>query len=140
MADHEQRLEVHKDAIRVSQAHPSEIGTELEYMADAAPAYVFGICWFADLVSDVGTFMQGRRSRMADGLARGLGPLLVALTQTASAFSIFFCWRCQQEPWATSLIGGKLILTTEVWMFSVAVVLLVSDGAAFNYALGAALF
>jgi hypothetical protein len=28
MSDHEQRLEMHKDATRVSQAHPSEIGTE----------------------------------------------------------------------------------------------------------------
>jgi len=59
----------------------------------------------ADLVSDMGTFMQGVGAAWLM-VSQGAGPLLVALTQTASAFLFFFS-RCLQELWATSLIGGN---------------------------------
>ena len=58
MADHEQRLEMRKDAIRVSQAHPSEVGTGWSTWRPLRLP-VFRNLLVADLVSDMGTFMQG---------------------------------------------------------------------------------
>src|SRR4029077_16916258 len=52
MADHEQRLEMHKDAIRGSQAHTSEIGTEWSTWR-TLPLPMFRNLLVADLVSDV---------------------------------------------------------------------------------------
>ena len=72
----------------------------------------------ADLVSDIGTFMQGVGAAWLM-VSQGAGPLLVALTQTASALPFFLL----------ALPGGalgdifdrrRLIVTTEVWMVSVA--------------------
>ncbi len=84
MPDQEQRLEMHTDAIRVSQAHPSEVGPEWStWRVLRLP--VFRNLLVADLVSDVGTFMQGVGAAWLM-VSQGAGPLLVALTQTASAF------------------------------------------------------
>jgi MFS family permease len=75
----------------------------------------------ADLVSDIGTFMQGVGAAWLM-VSQGAGPLLVALTQTASALPFFLL----------ALPGGalgdifdrrRLIVTTEVWMVSVATVI-----------------
>ena len=75
----------------------------------------------ADLVSDMGTFMQGVGAAWLM-VSKGGGPLLVALTQTASALPFFLL----------ALLAGalgdifdrrKLILATEIWMLTVAVVL-----------------
>src|SRR5689334_443621 len=77
----------------------------------------------ADLVSDIGTFMQGVGAAWLM-VSQGAGPLLVALTQTASAFP-FFLLALPAGALGDIFDRRKLILTTEVWMFSVAVVLAV---------------
>src|SRR5258708_28188515 len=77
----------------------------------------------ADLVSDVGTFMQGVGAAWLM-VSQGAGPLLVALTQTASAFP-FFLLALPAGALGDIFDRRKLILTTEIWMFSVAVVLAV---------------
>src|SRR6267378_8648678 len=122
MADHEQRLEVHKDAIRVSQAHPSEIGTEWSTWR-TLHLPMFRNLLVADLVSDVGTFMQGVGAAWLM-VSQGAGPLLVALTQTASAFP-FFLLALPAGALGDIFDRRKLILMTEIWMLSVAVVLAV---------------
>ena len=75
----------------------------------------------ADLVSDMGTFMQGVGAAWLM-VSQGAGPLLVALTQTASAFP-FFLLALPAGALGDIFDRRKLILTTEVWMFSVALVL-----------------
>jgi len=57
-------------------------------------------------------------------VSQGAGPLLVALTQTASAFP-FFLLALPAGALGDIFDRRKLILTTEIWMFSVAVVLAV---------------
>jgi MFS family permease len=57
-------------------------------------------------------------------VSQGAGPLLVALTQTASAFP-FFLLALPAGALGDIFDRRKLILITEVWMFSVAVVLAV---------------
>jgi len=122
MPDQEQRLEMHTDAIRVSQAHPSEVGPEWStWRVLRLP--VFRNLLVADLVSDVGTFMQGVGAAWLM-VSQGAGPLLVALTQTASAFP-FFLLALPAGALGDIFDHRKLILTTEIWMFSVAVVLAV---------------
>jgi MFS family permease len=75
----------------------------------------------ADLVSDMGTFMQGVGAAWLM-VSQGAGPLLVALTQTASAFP-FFLLALPAGALGDIFDRRKLILTTEVWMFCVAVAL-----------------
>jgi MFS family permease len=122
MPDQEQRHEMHADATRVSQAHPSEVGTEWSTWRTLRLP-MFRNLLVADLVSDVGTFMQGVGAAWLM-VSQGAGPLLVALTQTASAFP-FFLLALPAGALGDIFDRRKLILTTEVWMFSVAVVLAV---------------
>src|SRR5258707_7749069 len=72
----------------------------------------------ADLVSDIGTFMQGVGAAWLM-VSQGAGPLLVALTQTASALP-FFLLALPAGALGDIFDRRKLILATEVWMFSVA--------------------
>ncbi len=120
MPDQEQRDEMHADATRVSQAHLSEVGTE---WGTWRPLHLpmFRNLLVADLVSDMGTFMQGVGAAWLM-VSQGAGPLLVALTQTASAFP-FFLLALPAGALGDIFDRRKLILTTEVWMFSAAVVL-----------------
>src|SRR5713101_1942093 len=120
MPDQEQRDEMHADATRVSQAHLSEVGTE---WGTWRPLHLpmFRNLLIADLVSDMGTFMQGVGAAWLM-VSQGAGPLLVALTQTASAFP-FFLLALPAGALGDIFDRRKLILTTEVWMFSVAVAL-----------------
>jgi MFS family permease len=122
MPDQEQRHEMHGDATRVSQAYPSEVGTEWSTWRPLRLA-IFRNLLVADLVSDMGTFMQGVGAAWLM-VSQGAGPLLVALTQTASAFP-FFLLALPAGALGDIFDRRKLILTTEVWMFSVAVVLAV---------------
>ena len=122
MPDQKQRLEIHADAIRVSQAHPSEVGTEWSTWRPLRLP-VFRNLLLADLVSDVGTFMQGVGAAWLM-VSQGAGPLLVALTQTASAFP-FFLLALPAGALGDIFDRRKLILMTEIWMLSVAVVLAV---------------
>src|SRR5437870_13765534 len=120
MPDQEQRHEMHADATRVSQAHPSEVGTEWSTWRPLRLP-IFRNLLVADLVSDMGTFMQGVGAAWLM-VSQGAGPLLVALTQTASAFP-FFLLALPAGALGDIFDRRKLILTTEVWMFSVAVAL-----------------
>ena len=110
------------DSGRVSRVHPSEVGTE---WSTWRPLHVpmFRNLLVADLVSDMGTFMQGVGAAWLM-VSQGAGPLLVALTQTASAFP-FFLLALPAGALGDIFDRRKLILTTEVWMFSVAVLLAV---------------
>jgi MFS family permease len=121
MPDHEQRLEIHTDA-RASEERASESGTEWSTWQPLRLP-IFRNLLVADLVSDVGTFMQGVGAAWLM-VSQGAGPLLVALTQTASAFP-FFLLALPAGALGDIFDRRKLILTTEVWMFSVAVVLAV---------------
>src|SRR5437667_5623940 len=122
MPDQEQRHEMHTDAIRVSQAHPSEVGTE---WSTWRPLHlpIFRNLLVADLVSDVGTFMQGVGAAWLM-VSQGAGPLLVALTQTASAFP-FFLLALPAGALGDIFDRRKLILATEAWMLCIATALAV---------------
>src|SRR6516162_11163576 len=113
---------MHSDPRRVPQARPSEVGTG---WSTWRPLHVpvFRNLLVADLVSDMGTFMQGVGAAWLM-VSEGAGPLLVALTQAASAFP-FFLLALPAGALGDIFDRRKLILTTEVWMFSVAVVLAV---------------
>ena len=122
MPDREQRPEMQTDAIRVSQAHPSEVETKWSTWRPLRLP-MFRNLLVADLVSDMGTFMQGVGAAWLM-VSQGAGPLLVALTQTALAFP-FFLLALPAGALGDIFDRRKLILTTEIWMFSVAVVLAV---------------
>ena len=77
----------------------------------------------ADLVSDIGTFMQGVGAAWLM-VSQGAGPLLVALIQTASALP-FFLLALPAGALGDIFDRRKLIVITEVWMLSVAVALAV---------------
>src|SRR5258706_701713 len=116
MPDRGQRDEMHVSAARVSQAHLSEVGTEWSTWRPLRLP-IFRNLLVADLVSDMGTFMQGVGAAWLM-VSQGAGPLLVALTQTASAFP-FFLLALPAGALGDIFDRRKLILTTEVWMFSV---------------------
>jgi predicted MFS family arabinose efflux permease len=75
----------------------------------------------ADIVSDVGTFMQGVAAAWMM-VSLNAGPLYVALTQTASALP-FFILALPAGALGDIVDRRKLILFTEVWMAVVAIVL-----------------
>jgi predicted MFS family arabinose efflux permease len=85
---------------------------------------IFRNLLLADLVSDVGTFMQtvGAAWLM---LSLGAGTLQVALTQTASTLP-FFLLALPAGAIGDIVDRRKLILITEAWMVAVAVVLAVA--------------
>src|ERR1700746_4046367 len=102
MPDQEQRHEMHADATRVSQAHPSEVGTE---WSRGGPLHlpIFRNLLVADLVSDMGTFMQGVGAAWLM-VSQGAGPLLGALAQTVSGFPFFLLALHLITPWALLLL------------------------------------
>src|SRR5947208_13758940 len=77
----------------------------------------------ADLVSDIGTFMQGVGAAWLL-VSQGAGPLLVALTQTASALP-FFLLALPAGALGDIFDRRKLILATEAWMLCIATALAV---------------
>jgi MFS family permease len=77
----------------------------------------------ADLVSDVGTFMQGVGAAWLM-VSQGAGPLLVALTQTASSLP-FFLLALPAGALGDIFDRRRVILATELWMLSVAVIIAV---------------
>lgn len=111
---------MHAGATPVSHARPSEAETE---WSTWRPLHVpmFRNLLIADLVSDMGTFMQGVGAAWLM-VSQGAGPLFVALTQTASAFP-FFLLALPAGALGDIFDRRKLILMTEVWMFSVALAL-----------------
>jgi MFS family permease len=77
----------------------------------------------ADVVSDVGTFMQSVGAAWLM-VSLNAGPMYVALTQTASALP-FFVLALPAGAIGDIVDRRKLILTTEIWMATVALVLAV---------------
>jgi MFS family permease len=77
----------------------------------------------AGFVSDIGAFMQGVGAAWLM-VSKGAGPLLVALTQTASALP-FFLVALPAGAVGDIFDRRKVILITEVWMFSMAALLAV---------------
>src|SRR5919197_2830467 len=75
----------------------------------------------ADVLSDVGTFMQGVGSAWLM-VARGAGPLYVALTQTATTLP-FFLVALPAGSIGDIVDRRRLILYTETWMVCVALML-----------------
>jgi MFS family permease len=84
---------------------------------------IFRELLFADVLSDIGTFMQSVGAAWLM-VSFGAGPMFLALTQTASALPFFFL------ALPAGSIGDivdrrRLILVTEAWMVSVATALAV---------------
>ncbi|HEX4346621.1 MAG TPA: MFS transporter, partial [Vicinamibacterales bacterium] len=78
----------------------------------------------ADVVSDIGTFMQGVGSAWLM-VSIGASPLMVALTQTATTLP-FFLFALPAGAIGDIVNRRTLILCTETWMLCVAMVLAVA--------------
>ncbi len=85
---------------------------------------IFRQLLIADVVSDVGTFMQGVGSAWLM-VSIGASPLLIALTQTASTLP-FFVFALPAGAIGDIVERRALILYTEAWMFCVATALAVT--------------
>ena len=81
----------------------------------------------ADVVSDVGTFMQSVGAAWLM-VSLSAGPIYVALTQTASALP-FFILALPAGAIGDIVDRRKVILFAELWMVSVAVVLAVRSAS-----------
>jgi predicted MFS family arabinose efflux permease len=77
----------------------------------------------ADVVSDIGAFMQSVGAAWLM-VSLGAGPAYIALTQTASALP-FFLFALPAGSAGDIVDRRKLILSTEIWMLSVALALAV---------------
>ena len=82
---------------------------------------IFRQLLIADVVSDIGTFMQGVGSAWLM-VSIGASPLFVALTQTASTLP-FFLFALPAGAIGDIVDRRRLILYTEVWMLCVAIAL-----------------
>src|SRR4029077_12302156 len=85
------------------------------------PLYV--TLWTLDVMSDIGTFMQTVGAAWLMVSLRA-GPMYVALTQTASALA-FFVFALPAGAIGDIVDRRKLILFTEMWMVTVAIVITV---------------
>jgi len=117
MAERGQRGDPPGKTTRTSQMHLNETGT-LWTAWRPLRVPMFRNLLVADLASDIGTFMQGVGAAWLM-VSQGAGPLLVALTQTASALP-FFLLALPAGALGDIFDRRKLIVTTEVWMLSVA--------------------
>jgi MFS family permease len=84
---------------------------------------IFRNLLLADVVSDIGAFMQSVGAAWLM-LSLGAGPMYVALTQTASSLP-FFLFALPAGSAGDIVDRRKLILCTETWMATVALVLAV---------------
>lgn len=86
-------------------------------------APVFRNLLIADTVSDIGTFMQNVGAAWLM-VSLGTGPLLIALTQTAASLP-FFLFALLAGSVGDIVDRRKLVLFTEIWMTSAALVITV---------------
>ena len=84
---------------------------------------VFRNLLLADVISDIGAFMQSVGAAWLM-VSLGAGPMYVALTQTASSLP-FFLFALPAGSAGDIVDRRKLILSTEIWMATVALVLAV---------------
>ena len=82
---------------------------------------IFRRLLLADVVSDIGTFMQSVGSAWLM-VSLGMGPLYVALTQTASTLP-FFLFALPAGSIGDIVDRRRLILWTEAWMLGIAALL-----------------
>ncbi|HEX8881752.1 MAG TPA: MFS transporter [Candidatus Acidoferrum sp.] len=122
MAEYAQNQNAQPDATGASQIRPNE-NTSKRTAWRPLRLPMFRNLLLADLMSDVGTFMQGVGAAWLM-VSQGAGPLLVALTQTASALP-FFLLALPAGALGDIFDRRKLILASEVWMFLVATALAV---------------
>ncbi|PYT99810.1 MAG: MFS transporter [Acidobacteria bacterium] len=120
MADREQHNNSAQETVGASQKQVRETGTRWRAWQPLRLP-MFRNLLAADLVSDIGTFMQGVGAAWLI-VSQGAGPLLVALTQTASALP-FFLLALPAGALGDIFDRRKLIITTEVWMLCVAAAL-----------------
>jgi MFS family permease len=92
-------------------------------------APLFRHVFIADLVSDIGTFMQSVGAAWLM-VSLGANATLVALTQTASSLP-FFVFALPAGAIGDIVDRRKLILACELWMLSIAVVLAVATFGGF---------
>src|SRR5258707_6747713 len=85
---------------------------------------IFRNLLIADVMSDVGTFMQSVGAAWLM-VSLGAGPMYVALTQTASALP-FFVFALPAGAIGDIVDRRRLILYTEFWMVGIAMVLAVA--------------
>src|SRR5437588_9860303 len=120
MAEHPQNRDAQAQATSASQIRPNENTSERTAWRPLRLP-MFRNLLIADLVSDIGTVMQGVGAAWLM-VSQGAGPLLVALTQTASALP--FCLLALPAGALGDILDRrKLILATEVWMLSIATLL-----------------
>ena len=122
MAKFAQNQDVQPEATSASQIH-ANVNTPRPSAWRLLRVPMFRNLLLADLMSDIGTFMQGVGAAWLM-VSQGAGPLLVALTQTASALP-FFLLALPAGALGDIFDRRKVILATEVWMFSVATALAV---------------
>ena len=110
--------------MEVTPSHPSP---EEHYAGTTASVWrplrgqTFRNLLIADIFSDVGTFMQSVGAAWLM-VSLNTGPMYVALTQTASALP-FFLFALPAGALGDICDRRKLILSTEIWMASVAIAL-----------------
>ncbi|PYT79384.1 MAG: MFS transporter [Acidobacteria bacterium] len=120
MVEHAKHVDAQGNALDTSPSHLAKTGTRRTAWRPLRMP-MFRNLLIADLVSDIGTFMQGVGAAWLM-VSQGAGPLLVALTQTASALP-FFLLALPAGALGDILDRRKLILATEVWMLSIATLL-----------------
>jgi MFS family permease len=120
MAEREQAHVSTEEATKAPQKHPSERGAQSTAWRPLRVP-MFRNLLLADLVSDIGTFMQGVGAAWLM-VSQGAGPLLVALTQTASALP-FFLLALPAGALGDIFDRRKLVIATELWMAAVATVI-----------------
>ena len=120
MVERQQHNDWGQETAGASRRQPSEAGTRWGAWRPLRLP-MFRNLLAADLVSDIGTFMQGVGAAWLM-VSQGAGPLLVALTQTASALP-FFLFALPAGALGDIFDRRKVIITTEVWMLCVAVAL-----------------
>src|SRR5437879_3232108 len=120
MAEHPQNRDAQAQATSASQIRPNENTSERTAWRPLRLP-MFRDLLIADLVSDIGTFMQ---SVGAAWLMTSIttSPMYVALIQTASALP-FFLLALPAGSIGDIFDRRKLILRTEMWMLGIAIVL-----------------
>jgi len=104
-----------------SHVRPAESKRERSTLWTPLRSPIFRNLFIADLLSDIGTFMQAVGAAWLM-VSLGATPTLVALTQTASSLP-FFVFALPAGAIGDIVDRRKLILYTELWMVGIAVVL-----------------
>jgi MFS family permease len=107
-----------------SHRHPPRVIDSRPSLWSPLRGQIFRRLLIADVVSDMGTFMQNVGAAWLM-VSLGVGPTFVALTQTASTLP-FFLLALPAGAIGDIVDRRKLILYTEAWMVAVAVVLMMT--------------